>query len=78
MSDLALAYESLDRQSQMEVEQLVFKLVEKQKKKEQKPKRTREEIEAMLDSLMGRSTAWKDVDVLEYQRQLRGEYRENV
>ena len=33
---------------------------------------------AMLDSFMGRSRAWDGVDILEYQRQLRGEYRENV
>lgn len=77
MSDVALAYESLDRESQMEVEQLVFRLVEKQKQKKEK-KRTREEIEAMLDSLMGRSTAWQGVDILEYQRKLRGEYRERI
>lgn len=78
MSDVALAYETLDRQSQIEVEQLVFRLVEKQKQAKTKKKRTREEIESMLDSFIGCSTAWQDVDILAYQRQLRGEYRDHV
>lgn len=32
MSDAALAYENLDKQSQMEVDQLIFRLVDKEKK----------------------------------------------
>ena len=41
-------------------------------------KRTRENIEAILDEFTGCTHAWDGVDILEYQRQLRGEYRENV
>ena len=39
-------------------------------------KRTHEENFALVKSFMGISDCWKDVDILEYQRQLRGEYNE--
>ena len=78
MSDVAEAYESLDRQSQMEVEQLVFRLVEKQKQSQKETQRTHEENVALLNSLMGTTHVWDGVDVLEYQRKLRGEYRERL
>ena len=78
MSDVALAYETLDRQSQIEVEQLVSRLVLKQERLRPEKKRSREEIDAMLKSLMGKSHSWNGADVLDYQRKLRGEYRDNV
>ncbi len=78
MSDVALAYEILDRQSQIEVEQLVSRLVLKQERLRPEKKRSREEIDAMLRSLMGKSHSWNGADVPDYQRKLRGEYRDNV
>ena len=78
MSDIALAYESLDSQSQMEVKQLVFRLASNRTHQSNPVKRSRDEVVAMLQSMMGTSHAWQGVDILEYQRQLRGEYRENV
>ena len=78
MSDVALAYETLDRQSQIEVEQLVLRLVSKQERMRQEKKHSREEVDAMLKSMMGKSHSWDGLDVLEYQRKLRGEYRDNV
>ena len=77
MSDIAVAYESLDSQSQMEVNQLVFRLAAKRTASSTPVKRSRDEVVAMLQSMMGTSHAWHGGDVLEYQRQLRGEYREN-
>ena len=78
MSDVALVYEILDRQSQIEVEQLVSRLVLKQERLRPEKKRSREEIDAMLKSLMGKSHSWNGADVLDYQRKLRGEYSDNV
>ncbi|MCR5621457.1 MAG: hypothetical protein K6G18_06340 [Treponema sp.] len=78
MSDVALAYKSLDRSSQIEIENLVFKLVAKQENESAQKQRTHEENVALVKSFMGRSHSWNGGDVLEYQRQLRGEYRENV
>lgn len=77
MSDVALAYEALNKQSQHEVEQLVFQLMAKQDASAES-KRSHSENLSLVKSFVGKTHAWKDMDVLEYQRQLRGEYRENV
>ena len=78
MSDAALAYETLDKQSQMEVDQLIFRLVEKKKNASYEKERTHSENIALVKSFMGKSHAWDGTNILDYQKQLRGEYRENV
>ena len=52
--------------------------VPEKKRETEKKGRSVEELDAIFDSVSGRCHAWDGVDVLEYQRQLRGEYRENV
>lgn len=54
------------------------RLVLKQERLRPEKKRSREEIDAMLKSQMGKSHSWNGADVLDYQRKLRGEYRDNV
>ena len=78
MADAVLAYEALDKQSQLKVDQLIFKLSNKRANPSGGKKRSHEENVALVKSFMGKTRAWEGVDALEYQRQLRGEYRENV
>lgn len=78
MSSVAFAYEKLDRQHQIQVERFVSNLVAKQKNEITRVKRTHEENVSLVETFMGRSHAWDGIDILEYQQNLRGEYRENA
>ena len=80
-----MSYEMLERQiralpetAQLEVERFVVRLAAGRERNSAEQNRTHEENVELVDSLIGQSHAWDGVDILEYQRQLRGEYRENA
>ena len=75
------AYNSLSAEKQKNVEQFAFFLVEQQKKEffsqsSQESKSSQAiDFASKLDSFIGCTHVWDNIDVMNYQKQLRGEYR---
>ena len=75
---LEKAYNTLTAERKENVEQFIYFLIEQQKKESVFPatvKKHDADFESMIDSFMGCTHAWDNTDVMQYQQELRGDYR---
>lgn len=72
MPDTVLdAYNTLSLEAQKEVEHLIYFLASQQKKE----RSSSVNGSNLLDTFIGKCNSWKNVDALEYQKNLRSEER---
>ena len=70
------AYNRLTADRQQNVAQFIYFLIDQQEKQEvSTTQKDSGDFEAMIDSFAGCTHVWDDIDVMKYQKQLRGEYR---